>query len=176
LNKRQSKHRLFFRLTAKAKQILWTDISCLGGVFTKNTSRETTNLVSQLLFFANTPPNMIYMFNYTEYYCFTFTLEHFRDSNLIIHVTLRIKVKKKYSEWIWRFESCEGIKVKYIFAEMEKKSNPYANTPAAEKINKMNPKYENTRQIHRLLTNLNPGFLYNVSLIITYHGMKLLIS
>jgi hypothetical protein len=56
--------------------------------------------------------------------------------------------------------------VKYIFAnttaKREKKSNPYANTPAAEKMNENNPKYENTRQIPRLLTNLNPGFLYNV--------------
>ena len=29
------------------------------------------NLVSRLVFFANTPHNMIYLFNYTEYY-----LEH----------------------------------------------------------------------------------------------------
>ena len=29
------------------------------------------HLVFRLLFFANTPPNMIYLFNYTEYY-----LEH----------------------------------------------------------------------------------------------------
>ena len=29
------------------------------------------NLVSRLVFFANTPPSMIYLFNYTEYY-----LEH----------------------------------------------------------------------------------------------------
>ena len=29
------------------------------------------HLVSRLVFFANTPPNMIYLFNYTEYY-----LEH----------------------------------------------------------------------------------------------------
>ena len=29
------------------------------------------NLVSRLVFFANTPPIMIYLFNYTEYY-----LEH----------------------------------------------------------------------------------------------------
>jgi hypothetical protein len=29
------------------------------------------NLVSRVVFFANTPPNMIYLFNYTEYY-----LEH----------------------------------------------------------------------------------------------------
>ena len=26
------------------------------------------NLVSRLVFFANTSPNMIYLFNYTEYY------------------------------------------------------------------------------------------------------------
>jgi hypothetical protein len=32
----------------------------------------------------------------------SFTSEHFRVSNLINHVTLRIKIKKKYSEWIWR--------------------------------------------------------------------------
>jgi hypothetical protein len=107
LNKKQSKHRLFFRLTVKAKQILWTDISCLGGVFTKNTNRETTNLVSKLVFFANTPPSMIYLFNYTIYYCFRFTLEHFRVSNWIIHVTLRIKVKKtifrmNLAVWIMR--------------------------------------------------------------------------
>jgi hypothetical protein len=43
----------------------------LGGVFAKNTSWETKNLVSRLVFFTNTPPNMIYLFNYTEYY-----LEH----------------------------------------------------------------------------------------------------
>ena len=29
------------------------------------------NLVSRLVLFANTPPNMIYLFNYTDYY-----LEH----------------------------------------------------------------------------------------------------
>jgi hypothetical protein len=31
---------------------------------------------------------------------------------------------------------------------------------AAVKMNEINPKYENTRKIHRLLTNQNPGFLY----------------
>jgi hypothetical protein len=45
--------------------VFYTDISCLGGVFAKNTSRETKkipepngegNLVSRLVFFANTPP------------------------------------------------------------------------------------------------------------------------
>jgi hypothetical protein len=39
---------------------------------------------------------------------------------------------------------------------------PHANTPAAVKMNEINPKYENTRQIHRLLTNQYPGFLYKV--------------
>jgi hypothetical protein len=58
------------------------------------------NLVSRLVFFANTPPNMIYLFNYTEYYLEHFTSEHFRISNVNDHVTLRIKIEKKYSEWI----------------------------------------------------------------------------
>jgi hypothetical protein len=43
-----------------------------------------------------------------------------------------------------------------------KKLNPRANTPAALKMNEINPKYENTRKIHWLLTNQNPGFLYKV--------------
>jgi hypothetical protein len=43
-----------------------------------------------------------------------------------------------------------------------KKLNPHANTLAAVKMNEINPKYENTRKIHRLLTNQNPGFLYKV--------------
>ena len=43
-----------------------------------------------------------------------------------------------------------------------KKLNPHANTPAAVKMNKINPKYENKQKIHRLLTNQNPGFLYKV--------------
>jgi hypothetical protein len=42
----------------------------------------------------------------------SFTSEHFRVSNLINQVTLRIKVKKKYSKWIWRFDAREGKKVK----------------------------------------------------------------
>jgi hypothetical protein len=42
------------------------------------------------------------------------------------------------------------------------KLNTHANTPTAAKMNEINPKYENTRQIHRLLTNQNPGFLYKV--------------
>jgi hypothetical protein len=40
--------------------------------------------------------------------------------------------------------------------------NPHANTPAAVKMNEINPKYEDTRKIQRLLTNQNPGFLYKV--------------
>jgi hypothetical protein len=56
--------------------------------------------------------------------------------------------------------------VKYIFAtttaQREKKLNTHANTPAAVKMNEINPKYENTRKIHWLLTYQNPGFLYKV--------------
>jgi len=54
--------------------------------------------------------------------------------------------------------------VKYVFAnttaQRENKLNPHANALAALKMNEINPKYENTRKIHRLLTNQNPGFLY----------------
>jgi hypothetical protein len=50
----------------------------------------------------------------------------------------RIKVKKKYSELIWRFEAREGKKVKYVFAnttaQREERLNPHANTPTAVKI------------------------------------------
>jgi hypothetical protein len=51
-------------------------ITCLGGVFAKKYQSQDEkfpdpkcegNLVSRLVFFANTPPNMIYLFNYTEY-------------------------------------------------------------------------------------------------------------
>ena len=55
--------------------------------------------------------------------------------------------------------------MKYVFGntttQREKKLNPHANTPAAVKMNEINPKYENIRKIHRLLANQNPGFLYN---------------
>jgi hypothetical protein len=92
-----------------------------------------------MMYLFNTPPNMIYLFNYTEYYlehwlvinflrnfdfCYFLTAAVllssdifllFRVSNLINHVSLRIKVKKKYSEWIWRFEACEGKKVKFTY-------------------------------------------------------------
>ena len=87
------------------------------------------------------------------------------EVNLIHHVTLRIKVKKEYSEWFWQFEAREGKKVKYVFANtttQREKLNPHANTPVAIKMNEINPKYENTRKIHRLLTNQNPGSLYKV--------------
>jgi hypothetical protein len=46
--------------------------------------------------------------------------------------------------------------------ERVKKLNPHGNTPAVAKMNKIDPKYENTQKIHRLLTNQNPGFLYKV--------------
>ena len=53
--------------------------------------------------------------------------------------------------------------MKYVFAnttaQRGKKLNPHANTPTAVKMNEINPKYENTRQLHLLLTNQNPGFL-----------------
>ena len=56
--------------------------------------------------------------------------------------------------------------MKYIFAtttaQREKKVNPHSNTPAAVKMNEINPKYENTRKILWLLTYQNPGFLYKV--------------
>jgi hypothetical protein len=42
------------------------------------------------------------------------------------------------------------------------KLNLDANTPAAVKMNEINPKFENTRKIHRILTNQNPVFLYKV--------------
>jgi hypothetical protein len=42
----------------------------------------------------------------------SFSSEHYRVSNLVNHVTLHIKVKKKYSEWIWRLDAREGKKVK----------------------------------------------------------------
>jgi len=47
-------------------------------------------------------------------------------------------------------------------AQREKKLNPHANTLAAVKMNEINPKYENTRKLHRLLSNQNPGFLSKV--------------
>jgi hypothetical protein len=44
-------------------------------------------------------------------------------------------------------------------AQRGKELNHHANTPAAVKMNEINPRYEITRKIHRLLTNQNPGFL-----------------
>ena len=105
------------------------------------------------------------------FYCFTLTSEPFRVSNLINHVILCIKVKKKYFELIWRFEAREGKKVKYVFAnttaQRDKRLNRHANTLAVVKINEINPKYKNTRKIHRLLTNQNPGFLCKVQVCTT---------
>jgi hypothetical protein len=43
-----------------------------------------------------------------------------------------------------------------------KRLNPHANTPAAVKMNEINPKYENTQNILQLLTNQNQGFFYKV--------------
>ena len=47
--------------------------------------------------------------------------------------------------------------MEYVFAnttaQREEGLNPHANTSAAVKINEINPKYEFTRKIHRLLTN-----------------------
>ena len=39
------------------------------------------------------------------------------------------------------------------------KLNSHANTQTAVKMNEINPKYENTRKIHRLLTNKKSSFL-----------------
>jgi CRISPR/Cas system endoribonuclease Cas6 (RAMP superfamily) len=36
------------------------------------------------------------------------------------------------------------------------------STQAVVKMNEINPKYENARKMHRLLSNQNPGFLYKV--------------
>jgi hypothetical protein len=56
---------------------------------------------------------------------------------------MSINVKKKYSECNWRFDTREGKKMKYTFAnttaQREQKLNPHANTPAAVKMNENNP-------------------------------------
>jgi hypothetical protein len=56
--------------------------------------------------------------------------------------------------------------VKYVFAnttaQRGKRLNLLENTPTVVKMDEINPKYENTRKILRLLTNQNPGFLYKV--------------
>jgi hypothetical protein len=93
----------------------------------------------------------------------SFTTEHFRVSNLINHITLRIKIKKKYSEWIWRFYAREGKKVK-------------SSCKYPVKMNEINPKYENTRKIHRLLTNQNPGFLYKMYTVVKELRSKISVS
>jgi hypothetical protein len=104
-------------------------LNLLGGVFADKLGKL---FVSWLVFFAKIPskhdisvqyqpksktmepPAAVFLSSSICFYSFTFTSEHFRVSNLINHVALRIKVKKKYSEWIWRFEAREGKKVKYI--------------------------------------------------------------
>ena len=133
-------------------------IAYFGDVFVlrDNTSSINSSIsVSTALPYLSQPPAAVLLSD-IFIYCFTFTSEHFRVSNLINHVTLCIKVQKKTSEWIWRFEAREGKKVKYVFAntttQREKKLNPHANTPAAVKMSEINLKYENTRTIHRLLT------------------------
>jgi hypothetical protein len=61
----------------------YADISCLGGVFAKNTSRETKNFPSRM---TQIPlPNMTYLFNYTEYY-----LEHWLNKWYLLFVVFRI--------------------------------------------------------------------------------------
>jgi hypothetical protein len=94
------------------------------------------NLVSRLVFFAITPPNMIYLFNYTEYYLehwpnkyyntlclsfsgiFWFYWGFFRNVLTCykpFEIFLFLLFFYGYSEWIWRFESREGKKVKYVY-------------------------------------------------------------
>jgi hypothetical protein len=67
----------------------------LGGVFVKNTSLEIWQ------FAAREGKKVKYVFANTTSEgkkVKSFTSEHFQVSNLINHVILRIKVKKKYSE------------------------------------------------------------------------------
>jgi hypothetical protein len=92
--------------------------------------------------------------------CSTFTSEHFRVSNSINHVTLRIKIKKNYSEWIWRLGAREGKKSEIRFRKYHgterKKLNPHANTPAAVKMIKFPPiliYFHDNYTIYK-----NPGF------------------
>ena len=62
------------------------------------------NLVSRLVFFGNTPHNMIYLFNYTEYY-----LEHWLNKKYLLFVVFRNILFLLFITWqllntIWRFE------------------------------------------------------------------------
>jgi hypothetical protein len=67
------------------------------GICEKYQSRDEQfpegNLVSRMVFFANTHPNMIYLFNYTEYY-----LEHwlnkcrFQEYSVFIACNLAIEI------------------------------------------------------------------------------------
>ena len=68
----------------------------------------------------------------------------------------------KKVKYVFTNTTAEGKKVKSFTSEHFRVNNlnPHANTPVAAKMNEINPKYENTRKIHRLLTNQNPGFLY----------------
>jgi hypothetical protein len=46
--------------------------------------KDEANLVSRLAFFVNSPHNMIYLFNYTEYY-----LEHWLNKSYLLFVVFR---------------------------------------------------------------------------------------
>ena len=60
----ESEHTNHYTTNADCTMGFYTDISCLGGVFAKNTSQDEKfsepngegNLVSRLVFFANIPP------------------------------------------------------------------------------------------------------------------------
>jgi hypothetical protein len=54
------------------------------------------NLVSRLVFFANTPPppNMIYLFNYTEYY-----LEHWLNKYYLLFVVFKNIIFLLFVTW-----------------------------------------------------------------------------
>ena len=95
------------------------------------------NLFSKLVFFSQIPlPNMIYLFNYTEYY-----LEHWLNKYLLFVVFRNILFVLLDSGWsiLNEFGGLMHARVK--------KLNSHANTPAAVKMNEINPKYEYTRKI-----------------------------
>jgi hypothetical protein len=72
------------------------------GIYEKYQSRDEKfpepkgrwNLVSRLVFFGNTPHNMIYMFNYTEYY-----LEHWSDLKDLTFLPSRASNRQIHSEY-----------------------------------------------------------------------------
>ena len=71
-------------------------------------------------------------------------------------------IQQIYHVWEGYLRKIPVERRKISRAEREKKLNHHTNTPAAIKLNEINPKYENTRKIFRLLTNQNPGFLYKM--------------